>query len=122
LPFPSLVCLVLGLTLTSISRARAEQFDAVLITMADDLYQSSSHEAAFRQLARAPAGPSSRRHRRRGTRRQPAADIFDSRGIASMAFNVQQLAAQFPGRGDPPYNHVFGADTESRSSFRAGRT
>jgi hypothetical protein len=40
-------------------------------------------------------------------------DIFDSRGIVSMAFNVQQLAAQFPGRGDQPYNQVFGADTDA---------
>jgi hypothetical protein len=38
-------------------------------------------------------------------------DIFDSRGIASMAFDIQQLAAQFPGRGDQPYNQVFGAGT-----------
>jgi hypothetical protein len=42
-------------------------------------------------------------------------DIFDSRGIASMAFDVQQLAAQFPGRGNQPYNRVFGADTDAGS-------
>jgi len=40
-------------------------------------------------------------------------DIFDSRGIASIAFDIQQLAAQFPGRGDQPYNEVFGADTDA---------
>jgi hypothetical protein len=39
------------------------------------------------------------------------ADIFDSRGIASMAFDIQQLAAQFPGRGNQPYNQVYGAST-----------
>lgn len=41
------------------------------------------------------------------------ADVFDARGIASMGFNVQQLASQFPGRGDQPYNRVFGADTDA---------
>jgi len=43
------------------------------------------------------------------------ADIFDSRGVASMAFDIQQLAAQFPGRGNQVYNRVFGADTDAGS-------
>lgn len=49
-------------------------------------------------------------------------DIFDSRGIASMAFDIQQLAGQFPGRGDQPYNRVFGAETDAGAITRASPT
>lgn len=85
----------------------------VLSVTAGEAGSTLTISAALNRPAGAPPGPLPLVIGVAGRTGSLPSDIFDSRGIASLAFSVQQVAGQFPGRGAEPYNQVFGADTDA---------